>query len=106
MIKAIGNKRLELSKEEFDNYEQLIQIIDKHEFVGLFETDANGYITSICIDPENNISMATIMFLNQVMMNQRFKIYIDEIIKNQKNIDTLFKKIAIIESTIKEGKYE
>lgn len=94
MIKAIGNKRLELSKEEFSNYEELIKIVDKQEFVGLFETNNNGHITSICIDPKHNISMATIMFINQVMMNQRFKLYYDQIIKNSEKIDAIYKEIS------------
>ena len=104
MIKAVGNKRLLLSKEEFSNYKLLLSIIDKNEFIGLFETDKNGHIVSICIDPERNISMATIMFINQVMMNQRFKIYLDEISKNQEQINILYKKISKIEEQINKEK--
>ena len=90
MIRAVGNKRLMLSNEEFDNYTRLIEIIDKNEFVGTFNTDKNGYITSIVIDPKNRVSMAVIMFLNQVMINQRFKIYLDQIIENKENIDKIY----------------
>jgi len=102
MIKAVGNKRLNLTKEEFDNYEELTKIVDKQEFVGLFDTDKNGNIVSICIDPKNNISMATIMFINQVMMNQRFKIYYEEIIKNSKKI---LEKILELDSSNSAAHY-
>lgn len=104
MIKAVGNKRLNLTKEEFENYEELTKIVDKQEFVGLFDTDKNGNIVSICIDPKNNISMATIMFINQVMMNQRFKLYYDEIIKNSKKIDAIYENIAKLSEQVKELK--
>ena len=38
--------------------------------------------------------MATIMFINQVMMNQRFKLYYDQIIKNSEKIDAIYKEIS------------
>lgn len=105
MIKAVGNKRLNLTEEEFRNYESLISFIDKSEFVGLFETDNNGFITSISIDTAHNISMGTIMFLNQVMFNQRFRIFLEEINKNREKINELSKKIAIIESNQSKENY-
>lgn len=104
MIKAIANKRLDISSEEFENYKNLIEIVDKQELVGLFETDNNGFITSISVDPSESISMATIMFINQVMMNQRFKIYYEEITKNSKKIDAVYENIAKLSEQVKELK--
>ena len=124
MIKAIGNKRLEISEEEYQNYNSLIEFIDKREFVGLFETDINGFITSISVDPSESISMGTIMFINQVMINQRFRMFLsnmndgfsrldnldEKICKNEKNIyknlkkiNNLYEKVAMIESSLNKG---
>jgi len=103
MIKAIANKRLDISSEEFENYKNLIEIVDKQELVGLFETDNNGFITSISVDPSESISMATIMFVNQVMMNQRFRIFLSEINKNREEINKLSEKLRIIEATLEKG---
>ena len=124
MIKAIGNKRLEISEEEYENYNSLIEFIDKREFVGLFETDINGFITSISVDPSESISMGTIMFINQVMINQRFRMFLsnmndgfsrldnldEKICKNEKNIyknlkkiNNLYEKVAMIESSLNKG---
>ena len=124
MIKAIGNKRLEISEEEYQNYNSLIEFIDKREFIGLFETDINGFITSISVDPSESISMGTIMFINQVMINQRFRIFLnnindgfsklsnlnEKVCKNEKNIyknlkkiNNLYEKVAMIETSLNKG---
>ena len=100
MIKAIGNKRLDISEEEYQNYKSLIEFIDKREFVSLFETDINGFITSISVDPSENISMGTIMFINQVMINQRFRIFLESINDNSSKINEVSKKIKDNEENI------
>ena len=100
MIKAIGNKRLEISEEEYQNYKSLIEFVDKREFVSLFETDINGFITSISVDPSENISMGTIMFINQVMINQRFRIFLESINNNSNKIDEICGKIKNNEKNI------
>ena len=100
MIRAVGNKRLDLSSEEYKNYKLLEEIIDKGEFVGLFNTDKNGNITSITIDPERNVSMVTISFINHVMINQRFRIFASSLNKNTENFISNSKKISTIEERV------
>ena len=72
-IRAIGNKRLDLSKEEFDAYKEIISIVDKNEFVGIFDTDNNGIINFVMPPVDKNISMIVIFFLFNVMFNQRMR---------------------------------
>ena len=47
MIRAVGNKRLELSDGEFKYLCKLRERFGEGEFVGLFETDKNGMILSV-----------------------------------------------------------
>ena len=72
-IRAIGNKRLDLSEEEFDAYKEIISIVDKNEFVGIFDTDNNGTINFVMPPVDKNISMIVIFFLFNVMFNQRMR---------------------------------
>ena len=63
----------DLSKEEFDAYNEIISIVDKNEFVGIFDTDNNGIINFIMPPVDKNISMIVIFFLLNVMFNQRMR---------------------------------
>jgi len=107
MIRAVGNRRLFLSEEEFDNYKKLTKIVDKSDFVGLFESDQNGNITSITFDPEKNISMASMAFINHVMINQRFRLFADALNNNSKKIEnnrvSIEKVASAAKNKIKSG---
>lgn len=73
MIRAVGNKRLELSDNEFDYYSSLKEQFGDSEFVGLFKTDRNGIIISVSPPVDKTVSMGIVFFVLNVMMNQRIR---------------------------------
>jgi len=92
MIRAIGNKRLFLSNEEYSYYQDIIQVIDKSEFSCLFETDKNGNIVSVCPDPKKPVSLVSIFFLMNVMFNQKLRsinFLIDKVNNLEKRLDSM-----------------
>lgn len=74
MIRAVGNKRLELSDNEFEYCRSLREQFGSSSFVGLFETDNNGIITFINPPVNKNVPLGVIFFLLNVMMNQRIRV--------------------------------
>ena len=74
MIRAVGNKRLELSDGEFKYLCKLRERFGEGEFVGLFETDKNGMILSVNPPVDKKTSLGVIYFLLNVMMNQRIRV--------------------------------
>ncbi len=74
MIRAVGNKRLELSDDEFGYYCSLKEQFGDTDFVGLFKTDKNGIITSVNPPVNKTISLGIIFFLLNIMMNQRVRV--------------------------------
>ena len=95
MIRAIGNKRLNLNNQEFQAYNKIIENVDKTEFNEIFETDKNGNIIAILPPINENISMVVIYFLFNVMINQRVRKIdklIDEVYNLKKEIKELKKK--------------
>lgn len=104
MIRAIGNKRLDLSDDEFEYYKSLIEHIDKKEFNGIFKTDKNGIITNVMPSPEKQTSLVAYFFLMNVSFNQRLR-KLDSFIKNkefkyQSKIKSLEDKLTILENKI------
>ena len=47
MIRAVANQRLDLSNEEYEVYNNIIEFVDKLEFVDTFKTDNNGKIIAV-----------------------------------------------------------
>tara|TARA_Y100000034_G_C6858373_1_gene390357 strand:+ start:1000 stop:1287 length:288 start_codon:yes stop_codon:yes gene_type:complete len=81
MIKAVGNIRLDLSSEEYELYNKIIEIVDKTEFNSAFSTNNNGIIQCVFPPLNKDISMLVIYFLLNVMLNQRLRAvdsFIDE----------------------------
>jgi len=74
LIRAVGNKRLELSDDEFRYYCSLKEQFGESDFVGLFKTDKNGIIISVNPPVNKTISLGIIFFLLNVMMNQRVRV--------------------------------
>jgi len=74
LIRAVGNKRLELSDSEFGYLCGLRDKFGEQEFVGLFETDKNGMILSVNPPVNKKTSLGVIYFLLNVMMNQRVRV--------------------------------
>lgn len=81
MLRIIDNKRIELTKEEFETYEQLCKTYSRDHFNGkdlfinLFETDNEGLIIFLK-PPSTQFSMEIIVFLQNIMVHQHLrKIY-------------------------------
>lgn len=73
MIKAVANKRLDLTKDEYDYYLELEKNFGREAFYELFDTDDNGIITAITPSPAQPTAMLLIFFLLNVMHNQKLR---------------------------------
>ncbi len=73
LIKAIDNKRVSLSQDEYKYFLELKNKFGDDEFRGLFNSDNNGNITSITPPLERPSSFVIIYFLLNVMLNQRLR---------------------------------
>jgi ABC-type molybdate transport system permease subunit len=96
MIKAIANKKIDLTQEEYDYYLELEATFGKEAFIGLFKT--NKYGTVVSVTPSSAIPTAIILiffFLN-IMLNQRLR-SIDEGLSTLASIE---KRISKIEEKI------
>ena len=98
MIKAIGNKKINVSNEEYSYFLSLKDVFGESSFAGLFETNDDGDITLIKPGLDNPTSMAVIFFLLNVMLNQRLR----KLDKKIKKIDNLESKIKYLEEEIKK----
>lgn len=86
MIRAVGNKRLDLSESEFLYYKSLVKEFGDKGFLGLFTTDKNGIITSVTPPVNNTVNVGIIYYILNVMMNQRVRMLDDELKKVSENI--------------------
>lgn len=91
MIRAIANKRLEVSDEEFKYFEKIKEEFGQGSFLGLFSTDKNGMITAITPPIDKSVPMVVMFFIMNVMMNQRLRV-LDKKIQSS-NIETRLKVI-------------
>lgn len=79
MIRAIDNKPLELSDEEFEYYLLCIKEFGEKVFQNTFEVDENenspyyGFITLVKPPFNTTTPMGAIFFLFNVEMNQRMR---------------------------------
>jgi hypothetical protein len=97
MIKAIANKKIDLSKEEFEYYKKLKETFGEDSFRGLFNTDNKGKITSITPSPSQPIAMVLIFFILNVMMNQRLRAFeqtMSKVSELEKKVEKLQKKVG------------
>ena len=81
MLRLINNKRIDLTQEEFNLYEQLCKTYSRDHFDGkdlfidLFETDETGMIIFLK-PPSSTFSMEIVIFLQNIMTHQHLrKIY-------------------------------
>jgi hypothetical protein len=74
MIRAIANRRLDLSDEEFKYYTQIVEELGVDDFRELFITDKNGIIISISPPTNRAIPMLVLFFVLNLMLNQRIRI--------------------------------
>jgi len=73
LIKAIANKRLDLSNSEFEYYKLLTEKYGSDQFRDLFDTDNNGYIISVQPPLDGKTPMAIIFFMLNIMFTQRIR---------------------------------
>ena len=92
MIRAVANQRLDLSNEEYEVYKNIIDFVDKSEFIDTFKTDNNGKIIAVLPPVKKNVSMVVIYFLYNVMINQRVRSF-DGVIEEVKNISKRLDKL-------------
>lgn len=91
MIRAVANKKIDLSSEEYEYFLSLKDVFGEDSFYDLFVTDDHGNITMIKPDVKSPSSMAVIFFLLNVMLNQRLR-----------TLDNKINKIDLIESRLKK----
>ena len=111
MIRAVNNKRLDLSNEEYSYYLKLVESFGAEEFSGLFETNKNGQIISITPPVERKISLGVMFFTLNVMMNQRLRALSAVVKENsEKNVaenlavHNIEKRLALLEAKALEEK--
>ena len=108
MIRAIANKRLDLSDGEFSYYKEILREIGADDFRGLFDTDKNGLIISIAPPVERSIPMLVLFFVLNVMMNQRVRMLNSEakslrLAVGEDRINTLESRVEELEKLIQNG---
>lgn len=95
MIKAIGNKFIDLSQQEYDYYLTLKATFKDDDFSGLFEADNNGIVQFVKPKSDQPTSFVLIFFFINVMFNQRLRSlekFTDRISSLEERIDLLSKK--------------
>ena len=100
MIRAVGNKRVDLSDSEYEYYKELIKHVEPSEFNGIFESNENGIILNVMPRPDRNSSLIVYFFLMNVSFNQRLR-KLDEFLSYRDKVDELISKVENIESKIK-----
>jgi hypothetical protein len=112
LIRAVGNKRLELSEDEFKYFCALKDQFGGHSFAGLFDTNKNGIITTVNPPTNKNVPLGVIFFLLNVMMNQRVRILDKKINKISEleirvdkfvQVNNIVERIEILENKIKNS---
>jgi hypothetical protein len=77
-IRLIGNKRIELTDDEFKIYQEICQSYSRANFDGkslfneLFETDEEGLIV-LLRPPKKMFSMEVVLFLQNLMLQQHLR---------------------------------
>ncbi len=105
MIRAVGNKRLDLSDDEYAYFLLLKKEYGQEQFSGLFKTDKNGIITSVMPPHNRQLSMGVLFFLLNVMMNQRLRI-LDKKIKKVDEYLVVNNIVERLERLEKNSEYE
>lgn len=79
MIRAVANKPLDLSDDEFEYYMQIVEAFGDNVFQETFETDdepsspQHGWITIVKPPFNKTLPMGVVFFLFNVMLNQRVR---------------------------------
>jgi hypothetical protein len=79
MFKVIDFKKVEMTNEEYEYYQEIIkeftddQYSGKEQFHNVFETDEDGCISIIKPPLKSQIAWVVIFFLQNLMLNQRIR---------------------------------
>jgi len=101
-IRNITNTKIALTKEEYNYYETLSKVFGQEAFVGLFQTNASGYISNISPNLDKVTPIPIIFFLLNVSFNQRMRKldgFITRVEGMEKKIKILEEKNNILEKT-------
>jgi hypothetical protein len=96
MIRALANKKIDLSDDEFRYLQDIKKTVGESEFLGLFSTNKHGIIQSITPSGSTQTSIVAIFFLLNVMMNQRLRRLDDKMA----GIDNLERRLSAIEASL------
>ena len=102
MIRALANKRLDLSDHEYKHLLLMKQKFGEDDFRGLFETDKNGLIIGVMPPVDKSVPLPIIFFMFNVMLNQRVR-FIDEQYgktKSEKDFVGLTEAVAILSTRV------
>lgn len=89
MIRAVGNKRLDLNDSEYSYFQEIKKAVGEADFVGLFKTDKNGLITAITPPTNKGINVIVVYFILNVMINQRVRILEGSLKKVENFVDQI-----------------
>lgn len=96
MIRAIANKKLNLTKEEYEYYLELEKNFGSDAFLELFDSDSDGNIVAITPSPSQPTAMLLIFFLLNVMHNQKLR----RLDSWAQKVDNLISRVEILEKNI------
>ena len=111
MIRAVGNKRLDLTDSEYEYFKIIKDSIGDGDFKKLFSTDKNGLITAVSPPLDRPINVAVIYFTLNVMVNQRLRAIegrVENFIKKmdeESGVNILLERVEAIEARL-DGKNE
>lgn len=104
MIRAVANKRLDLSSEEYSYFKDIKDKMGEHDFRGLFSSNKNGIITSVTPPADRKTPMVILFFLLNVMMNQRIRM-LDFKLSDVEEMDNKFKGIISANGLVSRMEY-
>ncbi len=113
MIKIIDNKKVEMTHDEYQMYQDICQAYDKPPaqkgkdlFIDLFETDDDGLILFVKPPGNRATSMEVYMFMLSLQTNQHLRVMYKKVNEGltkmdeaRNNLDELIKKL---ESKLKD----
>jgi len=96
MIRAIANKSLDLTGEEFEYYKELKNAFGEECMLSLFKSNKKGEIVAITPNLSSPTHLAVVFFFLNVMLNQRLR-KVDGTIHR---ISSIEERLSAIEASI------
>ena len=87
MIRAVGNKKLDLSDSEYKYMLELERAYGKESFNGCFSVDTKGFVSFVSPPLDRVVPMPVLFFLLNLSFNQRLRILDKYISKNEGGTD-------------------